>query len=132
MFRKVGVILLGTFVSACCRHDSEQQQPMQYNNYRKPSYIFAEAEQHALILRAHFLGQDVGIDLSTLISRTRSISTRLKRAGKLKMANQFDSYTDVLMYGNNTLDESINDVMRLVSNGYIPNEDTASTSTSWF
>ena len=131
MFRKISVILLGAFVSACSQYDTEQQ-PMQYNTYKQPSRILAEAEQYAQILRAHFLGQDIGIDLSTLIAQTRSISTRLKRAGKLKIANQFDSYTDVLMYGNNTLDESINDVIRLVRNGYIPNEDTTTTSTGWF
>jgi hypothetical protein len=52
--------------------------------------------------------------VSTLISETRAISRRLKNAGMIDQANKFDSYTDVLMYGNNTIDESLHDVMELV------------------
>jgi hypothetical protein len=52
-----------------------------------------------------------------LITETRDISSKLKQAGLRQQANKFDSYTDVLMFGNNTLDESINDVMELVKKG---------------
>ncbi|MDR2067875.1 MAG: hypothetical protein LBP41_02710 [Holosporaceae bacterium] len=71
------------------------------------------AEKHADKLRKHFIG-DSTVDVSTLIHETRAVSGRLKRAGMYEQANKFDSYTDVLMYGNNTLPESINDVMELV------------------
>jgi hypothetical protein len=71
------------------------------------------ADKHADKLRKHFIG-DSTVDVSTLIQETRAVSGRLKRAGMYEQANKFDSYTDVLMYGNNTLPESINDVMELV------------------
>lgn len=72
-----------------------------------------EAKLQALKLREHFLGHRSS-DLSTLIFETRMVSQRLKAAHQKKLANKFDSYIDVLMYGNNTLDESVKDVMELV------------------
>jgi hypothetical protein len=35
----------------------------------------------------------------------------------MKRANRFDSYIDVLTYGNRTVDESLDDVMRLINKG---------------
>lgn len=58
-------------------------------------------------------------DVSTLIRRTRAISTQLKARGMYGRANRFDSYIDVLMYGNRTLEESIRDVEDLVKTGQI-------------
>jgi hypothetical protein len=56
-------------------------------------------------------------DVSTLIAETRAISAQLRRSCMKEQANKFDSYVDVLMYGNRTIDESLNDVMKLVKNG---------------
>lgn len=53
-------------------------------------------------------------DISTLINETRNIASILRRNGRVKEANEFDSYVDVLMFGNRTIDESLNDVMVLV------------------
>lgn len=75
--------------------------------------IDSYAERHRAKLRRHFMGERVG-DVSTLISETRAISNDLKRAGMMAQANKFDSYTDVLMYGNWTIEESMRDVMELV------------------
>jgi hypothetical protein len=71
------------------------------------------AEQQTCKLRKHFIGNS-STDVSTLIHETMEVSRKLKRAGMMDEANKFDSYTDVLMYGNNTIDESINDVLALV------------------
>jgi hypothetical protein len=71
------------------------------------------AAKHAATLRKHFKGEHTE-DVSTLIARTRYISAKLKRIGMSEQANKFDSYTDVLMYGNQTIDESLHDVMELV------------------
>ncbi|MDR2268348.1 MAG: hypothetical protein LBD81_02765 [Holosporaceae bacterium] len=71
------------------------------------------ANRQAQKLRRHFLGYNVSTDISTLISETRAVSSALKRANMSKEARKFDSYTDVLMFGNNTLAESISDVMEL-------------------
>jgi hypothetical protein len=76
----------------------------------------SRVERHEEKLRRHFSGKRVG-DISTLISETKSISYLLKRSGRRKRANQFDSYIDVLTYGNRTMDESLDDVMRLVNRG---------------
>jgi hypothetical protein len=64
-------------------------------------------------LRRHFGGRREG-DISTLIQETSILSARLKAAGMRQQANKFDSYVDVLTYGNNTIDESLDDVMTLV------------------
>jgi hypothetical protein len=61
----------------------------------------------------HFEGRREN-DISTLIRETRALSAQLKAAGMRQQANKFDSYVDVLTYGNNTIDESLDDVMRLV------------------
>jgi hypothetical protein len=71
------------------------------------------AGKHADKLRRHFIG-DSTVDVSTLIQETKAVSEKLKRSGMHEEANKFDSYIDVLMYGNNTLPESINDVLELV------------------
>ncbi|MDR1334469.1 MAG: hypothetical protein LBJ71_04580 [Holosporaceae bacterium] len=81
------------------------------------SSIDSLAARHKAKLRQHFMGERVG-DISTLISETRAISSNLKRAGRVAQANKFDSYTDVLMYGNRTLDESMKDVIELTGNGW--------------
>jgi hypothetical protein len=73
------------------------------------------AERHAEKLYRHFSGRRGG-DVSTLIMETRAISAQLKASGMYKQANSFDSYIDVLTYGNRTIDESLSDVMRLVKN----------------
>ena len=80
------------------------------------SLTIDDAKTHASKLREHFLGHRT-TDLSTLIAETREISRRLKNANQYALANKFDSYSDVLMYGNNTLDESVKDVMELVKGG---------------
>jgi hypothetical protein len=67
---------------------------------------------HADRLRRHFRGDRVG-DISTLISETRMISARLKEMNMWEEAKKFDSYIDVLTYGNNTIYESIRDVKEL-------------------
>lgn len=123
MIKKCFVVAVVALCSACSR--SETRRSVFYSNNRycnNGQHLVTEAERHAQLLRAHFIGGDVGLDLSTLIAQTRSLSMRLKRTGRLKTANQFDSYTDVLMYGNNTIDESINDVMKLVNFGYLSPE----------
>lgn len=76
------------------------------------------ADRHQEKLRRHFSSGDTSVDISTLISETRSISMGLKNAGLKDRANKFDSYTDVLMFGNNTVDESINDVISLIGQGH--------------
>lgn len=73
-------------------------------------------DKHKLKLRQHFSGENRG-DITTLIEETKKISMRLKKEGKFTEANKFDSYTDVLMFGNMTIDESLNDVMKLVKDG---------------
>jgi hypothetical protein len=63
-------------------------------------------------LQRHFSSGRVG-DISTLINETRIISAQLKNAGMTDQARKFDSYIDVLMFGNRTIDESLNDVITL-------------------
>ena len=73
------------------------------------------ADRHEQKLRQYFTSGGKGnADVSTLISETREISRRLKAAGMNRRANRFDSYVDVLTYGNKTIDESIKDVENLV------------------
>ncbi len=75
------------------------------------------ADRHEQKLRQYFTnGSKDNTDVSTLISETRAISRKLKAAGMKQRANRFDSYIDVLTYGNKTLDESIEDVENLVRN----------------
>ncbi|MDR2794977.1 MAG: hypothetical protein LBB12_04325 [Holosporaceae bacterium] len=79
--------------------------------------IVETAKSHKQKLRAHFMGNGRITDISTLIEETRRISARLKKENKYTEARKFDSYTDVLMFGNNTIDESLNDVMELIGQG---------------
>ena len=96
--------LLGIFliVTACC--GSEDQT------------ILIDARSHAEKIRNHFLGH-ISEDVSTLIAETRAISYRLKTSGCRELANKFDSYIDVLMYGNKTIQESVKDMQDLVREG---------------
>jgi hypothetical protein len=71
-------------------------------------------EIHAGKLRAHFTSGCKCGDVSFLISETMAISRELKRLNRREEARRFDSYADVLMFGNRTIDESLEDVMRLV------------------
>lgn len=102
-FDKLILILFLSVVSSCCRCSSDDIETI--------------AEKHQAKLKRHFLSGDSSVDISTLISETRNISARLKESGFKEKANKFDSYTDVLMFGNNTVDESINDVMKLIKKG---------------
>lgn len=78
--------------------------------------IMIEARMHAEKLRLHFGGQRMG-DISSLIAETKAISTELKKVNQCKLANKFDSYIDVLSFGNRTLEESVNDMKDLVEHG---------------
>ncbi len=75
------------------------------------------ADRHKQKLKQYFTNGGRGnTDVSTLIAETRKISQKLKAAGMKERANKFDSYIDVLTYGNKTIDESIKDVENLVRN----------------
>ena len=81
------------------------------------------ADRHEQKLKQYFTSGNKGnTDVSTLISETRMISQKLKAAGMKERANKFDSYIDVLTYGNKTIDESIKDVENLVRNKEGSNE----------
>ncbi len=69
-------------------------------------------------LRKHFLYGGTQEDISSLIAETKAVASKLRKAGMEEKARKFDSYVDVLMFGNNTIDESINDVMNLTKNNY--------------
>lgn len=73
--------------------------------------------RHENLLRQHFLGQTTGYDVATLLNITTDIADQLRNFGYLKDARRFDSYRDVLMYGQYTIDESIDDVQKLVDHG---------------
>ena len=75
---------------------------------------------HELLLREHFLGHSTEYDMAGLINMTTEIANQLRGRGRLADANRFDSYRDVLIYGNLTIDESMNDVKKLIHNG-VPN-----------
>ena len=76
-----------------------------------------EVVNHELLLRQHFLGHSTGYDIAGLINKTTEIANRLRALGRLSDANRFDSYRDVLIYGNRTIDESMRDVELLVHKG---------------
>ncbi len=78
--------------------------------------VLKSAQCHAEKLRDHFIGHVPG-DVSALIAETRVISFNLKRLKFERLANKFDSYIDVLMYGNKTIHESVEDVQELISEG---------------
>lgn len=104
MKKFLGILLL---ISACCKPGEQE--------------IVREAQIHAQKLRSHFMGYR-SEDVSTLIAETKEISYQLKLLKLNRLANKFDSYTDVLMYGNNTLDESVKDMLELVNKGIYPCE----------
>ena len=98
---KVEILILLLLASCCrCNHSGR--------------YIGGnEIRRHEQKLRDHFIGKGE-FDVSTLISETKKISAYLKKNCRLAEANKFDSYIDVLMYGNHTIEESLNDVMKLI------------------
>ncbi len=101
--KKFLVLLL--LVNACSSSSSESVPVM-----------VQEALYHAEKVREHFMGF-TSEDLSSLIAETRALSRRLKAAKFNKLARKFDSYIDVLMYGNQTLAESVKDMQDLVIYG---------------
>lgn len=78
---------------------------------------------HERLLREHFLGHHTKYDMAELINKTTDIANQLRGLGRLKDANRFDSYRDVLIYGQYTIDESIKDVQSLIKNG-VPDNGT--------
>lgn len=77
---------------------------------------------HEYLLREHFLGHHVpGYDIATLLNNTTTIANQLRKLGRFEDANRFDSYRDVLTYGQYTIEESINDVQKLIDLG-VPTE----------
>ena len=115
MKKILGMLLI---VTACC----SQEERM----------TIRDAQAHAEKLRAHFKGY-VSNDVSTLVIETQFIANRLKAFKFNKLANNlpflfnelnkitlFCSYFDVLMYGNNTLNESVRDTQELVIKGVNP------------
>ena len=103
-YKSISIVLILAVLSSCCR----------CNDIENIAY------RHEEKLRKYFLLGRSTTDVSTLIAETRDISARLKRACLKERANKFDSYTDVLMYGNNTIDESLNDVMILTKTRKCP------------
>ncbi len=104
MKKYLGILLL---LTACC--NQEEREVLKY------------AQAHAEKLRSHFIGQTVS-DVSTLVTETQVISYKLKSLKFNDLANKFNSYLDVLMYGNRTLDESVKDVQDLIYTGVCPCE----------
>ncbi len=102
MKKILGMLLL---VTACCSQEE--------------LVTIKSAQAHAEKLRDHFRGH-VFSDVSTLVVETQFIADRLKVFKFNKLANKFYSYLDVLMYGNNTLDESVRDTRELVLRGVDP------------
>lgn len=99
MKKFLGVLLI---LSACCSQEEQN--------------VLRDAKDHAEKIRNHFIGY-VSEDVSTLIAETQVMSYRLKSLKFHKLANKFNSYIDVLMYGNNTLLESVKDVQKLIQKG---------------
>ena len=89
-------------VTACCSQEDVE--------------VLRSAQHHAEKLRNHFIGRVPG-DTSALVAETQIISSNLKRLKFNVLANKFDSYLDVLMYGNRTLQESVEDVQELIYGG---------------
>ncbi|GHU17007.1 hypothetical protein FACS189472_03290 [Alphaproteobacteria bacterium] len=110
---KITCVMLGALLlESCCNKDSDS---FKSRNRHRSENIGGAIQIQIAKLRNHFLGYE-GIDVSTLIAETSTLSIELKRAGRYEEAKKFDSYIDVLMFGNNTIDESINDVIELVGN----------------
>jgi len=76
--------------------------------------LLAESYQLENKLRIHFSGHRQG-DISTLSREALNMAKKLKRANMTAEANRFESYADVLIYGNQTLEESMQDVFNLVN-----------------
>ena len=102
MKKILGMLLI---VTACCSQEERT--------------TIRDARAHAEKLRDHFKGY-VSNDVSTLVIETQFIANRLKFFKFNKLANKFCSYLDVLMYGNNTLNESVRDTQELVIKGVNP------------
>lgn len=102
MKKYLGILLI---LAACC--SQEERDVLKY------------AEAHAEKLRNHFMGR-ITSDVSTLVAETQAVSYKLKSLKFDGLANKFDSYLDVLMYGNKTLDESVKDVQELIYTGVCP------------
>ncbi len=111
MRKFISVICFALMTSCCSKYNNDMD--------------FVAARQREK-LKAHFsqgikksrCGTDVrSYDLHSLIYETRYIAGRLRAQGRMKEANEFDSYVDVLMFGNKTIDESIDDVVKLVNGG---------------
>ena len=99
MKKLLGILLI---VTACCSQEEVT--------------TIKDAQAHAEKLRNQFRGY-VSSDVSTLVIETQFIANRLKLFKFNKLANKFYSYLDVLMYGNNTLEESVRDTRELITNG---------------
>ena len=93
----------------------------------RSEHVTQSADLHEVKLKRHFLGNNVGTDMSSLINETKLIADQLRADGEIEKANRFDSYVDVLMFGNNTIDESINDVIKLVNDHEISSSKTDSS-----
>lgn len=76
------------------------------------------ANAHEEKLKKYFTAApgDRSEDVSSLAKETQAIADQLRAHGDFKTANRFDSYRDVLLYGNHTIDESLDDVLKLVKN----------------
>lgn len=78
-----------------------------------------KANEVEMKLARHFSSGGVG-DVSSLIKETKAVAKQLRTQCDVERANRFDSYLDVLMYGNHTIDESINDTLNLVKKAQDP------------
>ncbi|GHU13397.1 hypothetical protein FACS189449_08690 [Alphaproteobacteria bacterium] len=101
------IVFVALMLVSCSVEEDSQEE-------KTRSEIISAVRIHEEKIRNHFLGSSNTVDISTLIAETTSISSSLKKAGMYKEARKFDSYIDVLTFGNNTIDESISDVMKLI------------------
>lgn len=74
--------------------------------------ILLNAKRHEYILKQHFV-HNRSFDVSKLIEKTMQIAEDLKYNGYHEHAVKFYSYCDVLIYGNEAIEESIADVLKL-------------------
>lgn len=101
-----GIISLFLFLGGCCADKScERVQQIASAHEEKLKKYFTAAPS------------DRVEDISSLARETRVIADQLRATGDPVRANRFDSYCDVLFYGNHTIDESLNDVIKLVKGG---------------
>lgn len=96
-------IAIALILSGCCPNKLHQQTQKM-------------AAVHEQKLKAYFTAapNDRSMDVSSLASETLVIADQLRAVGDVTLANKFYSYADVLLYGNHTIDESIEDVIKLV------------------